>query len=112
MMLMLEAKRFKAIRKPDKLYLGNTNLFNALCINQEIGTIRETYFVSMLTSSYKLNYVEKGDFLIDETYTVEIGGKNKGFEQIKAIPDSFLAIDDIEIGYDRKVPLWLFGFLY
>ncbi len=107
-----EAKRFKAIRKPDKLYLGNTNLFNALCINQEIGTIRETYFVSMLTSSYKLNYVEKGDFLIDETYTVEIGGKNKGFEQIKAIPDSFLAIDDIEIGYDRKVPLWLFGFLY
>ena len=107
-----EAKRFKAIRKPDKLYLGNTNLFNALCMAQERGTVRETYFASMLTYTHSLNYVDKGDFLIDETYTVEIGGKNKGFEQISTVPHSFLAIDDIEIGYEGKVPLWLFGFLY
>ena len=107
-----EAKRFKAIRKPDKLYLGNTNLFSALCSNQEIGTIRESFFVSMLLSFYRLDYIEKGDFLIDEKFTVEIGGGNKGFNQIKDIPNSFLALDDIEIGFDRKIPLWLFGFLY
>jgi len=107
-----EAKRFKSIRKPDKLYLGNTNLFNALCMDQERGTIRETYFASMLTSTHKLNYVDKGDFLIDEKYTVEIGGRSKGFKQIKEIQDSFLAIDDIEIGHEGKIPLWLFGFLY
>jgi hypothetical protein len=25
---------------------------------------------------------------------------------------SFLACDDIEIGFGAKIPLWLFGFLY
>jgi predicted AAA+ superfamily ATPase len=107
-----EAKRFKSIRKPDKLYLGNTNLFSALCYNQDIGTVRETYFASMLSSGHKLHYIERGDFLIDEKFTVEIGGANKGFKQIANIPNSFLACDDIEIGFGAKIPLWLFGFLY
>ena len=107
-----EAKRFKSIRKPDKLYLGNTNLFSALCSNQDVGTVRETYFASMLSSGHKLHYVERGDFLIDEKFTVEVGGANKSFKQIANIPNSFLALDDMEIGFGGKIPLWLFGFLY
>ena len=107
-----EAKRFKAIRKSDKLYLANTNLFSALCRNEEIGTIRETFFTSMLVGGHIVHYVEKGDFLIDEKFTFEIGGKNKSFKQIKDVPHSFLALDDIEIGTESKIPLWLFGFLY
>ena len=37
---------------------------------------------------------------------------HEGFEQIKGIPNSYLAIDDIEMGIEKKIPLWLFGFLY
>lgn len=107
-----EGKRFAAIRKPDKLYLANTNLFNALCINSDIGTKRETFFASMLAVHHTLHYVQKGDFLVNEKYTVEIGGKNKGYEQIKDIPNAFIAADNIEIGFANKIPLWLFGFLY
>ncbi len=107
-----EAKRFKSIRKPDKLYLGNTNLFSALCNSQDIGTIRETYFASMLSSGHRIHYVDRGDFLIDEKFTVEVGGENKSFKQIKDMPNSFLALDDIELGFGAKIPLWLFGFLY
>jgi len=107
-----EAKRFKSIRKADKLYLANTNLFSALCINSEIGTIRETYFISMVSPRCRVEYIDRGDFLLNEQFTVEIGGKNKGFKQIEDVPDSFLVIDDVEIGIDKKVPLWLFGFLY
>lgn len=107
-----EGKRFTAIRKSDKLYLANTNLFEALCVNQDIGTLRETYFVSNISTKHKLHYVDKDDFLIDEKYTVEIGGKNKRFEQIKDIPNSYVIADDIEIGFGNKIPLWLFGFLY
>jgi predicted AAA+ superfamily ATPase len=107
-----EAKRFKAIRKPDKLYLANTNLFSALCNEQEIGTVRETFFVSMLSGRHRVHYVDKGDFLLDEKFTVEVGGENKSFKQIKDIPHSFLAVDDMEIGFGSKIPLWLFGFLY
>jgi hypothetical protein len=59
-----------------------------------------------------LHYLDRGDFLVDEKYVFEVGGKNKGFDQIKNIPDSYIAADDIEIGIGNKVPLWLFGFLY
>ena len=110
--IIYEAKRFKNLQKPDKLYLNNTNLFTALCINSNIGTLRETFFVSMFYKKHIINYTAKGDFLIDEKYTFEIGGKNKGFDQIKDMPESYIAADDIETGFGNRIPLWLFGFLY
>ncbi len=98
--------------KPAKLYLNNPNLNNCYCENSDIGTIREVFFLAMLSTHHLLRYPKRGDFLIDERYTVEIGGKNKGFHQIKEIEHSFVAADDIEIGYGNKIPFWLFGFLY
>ncbi len=95
--------------KPDKLYLANTNLYYAYCNNSEIGTIRETFFASMFS---EISTSKKGDFLVDEKYLFEIGGKNKSFKQIKDIPNSYVVADDIEVGSGNKIPLWLFGFLY
>jgi len=110
--IVYDAKRFKNIKKQDKLYINNTNLFQALCINSNIGNIRETFFISMVYKKHIINYVDKGDFLLDEKYTFEIGGKNKNFEQIKDVPNSYVVADDIEIGFNHKIPLFLFGFLY
>ncbi len=107
-----EAKRFKSMQKPDKLYLAHPNLFGALCKKSEVGTMRETFFASMASSAYSIYYVDRGDFLVDETYTFEIGGKNKSFDQIKELENAFVVSDDIEIGFDNRIPLWLFGFLY
>jgi predicted AAA+ superfamily ATPase len=42
----------------------------------------------------------------------DVGGKNKGHEQIMGIDNAYLALDNIEYGYANKIPLWLFGFLY
>jgi len=97
--------------KPEKLYLANTNLHFAYCDNIEIGTIREVFFMSMFDDE-RLQTLANGDFLIDETYTIEVGGKNKSFKQIKDIDKSFVVADDIEVGFGDKIPLWLFGFLY
>lgn len=110
--IVFDAKRFQNLQKPDKLYLNNTNLFNALCINSNIGTLRETFLVSMLYKQHLVNYASRGDFLIDERYTFEVGGKSKDFKQIKDIENSFVVADDIEVGFGNKIPLWLFGFLY
>jgi len=106
------AKRFKNIKKPDKLYLNNSNLFSALCINGNIGNIRETFFVSMLYKRHIINYADRGDFLVDEKYIFEIGGKNKSFDQISDLKNSFIVADDLEVGFKAKIPLWIFGFLY
>ena len=100
------------ISKPEKLYLDNTNLFSIFCTTPKIGTIRETFFASSSSYKHQLNYPKSGDFILDEKYTFEIGGKDKSFSQIKSIANSFVVSDDIEIGYENKIPLWLFGFLY
>lgn len=40
------------------------------------------------------------------------GGAKKDFSQVAGLDNAFVAADDIEVGNGRKIPLWLFGFLY
>jgi hypothetical protein len=54
----------------------------------------------------------QGDFLVQGRYVVEVGGRNKGFRQLRGVPEAYVAADGIEAGLGNKVPLWLFGFLY
>ncbi len=99
--------------KPEKIYLGNTNLYFAL--NQsipEIGSLRETFFQQQLSVKYKLDFGEIADFCVDSKYIFEIGGKSKDRKQIESYTNGYLAIDDLEYGFQNKIPLWLFGFLY
>ena len=98
--------------KPDKIYLNNTNLYYTYCDDHKTGTIREIFFQNMLKIDYTLELHHKGDFLVDKKYIFEVGGKNKKFNQIKDLENSFVVADDIEIGSGNKIPLWLFGFLY
>jgi len=98
--------------KPDKIYLNNTNLHYAYCSHSNIGTLREVFIASMLSQNHTIQTAKKGDLLVDDKYILEIGGKHKGYKQIKNLPNSFIIADDIEIGSGNKIPLWLFGFLY
>jgi predicted AAA+ superfamily ATPase len=100
----------KGLEKPEKIYLNNTNLLYTK--EADIGTVRETFFLSQLAHSHAITAAAQGDFLIDQTFCVEVGGKNKGFTQIKDLHESFLALDDLERGFGAKVPLWVFGLLY
>jgi uncharacterized protein len=59
-----------------------------------------------------IEFSGKADFIIDEQYTFEIGGQGKSNRQISGISESFLVLDDLEVGFKNKIPLWLFGFLY
>lgn len=110
--LKTRAKAVKQMSAPDKLFLDNTNMMYAYNSNPEIGTVRETVFHNQVSKTHELNAPAKGDFMIDGKYLIEVGGADKSFRQIKDLPDSFLAIDDVEFGRGNKIPLWLFGFLY
>lgn len=106
-------KSISRLQKPDKLFLENPNLFYALNLGMvNIGSLRETFAVNQLSVKHEIALHKQADFLIDNTYIIEIGGKNKNQGQIKDLPDSYLFVDDIETGYKNKIPLWLLGFLY
>ena len=107
-----KGETLKNMSKPEKIYCDNTNLMYALVQNANIGTLRETFFCNQVRKDHAVVFTERGDFLVDGKWTFEVGGKGKGFDQIKNLPDSYVVNDDIEVGFGNKIPLWLFGFLY
>ena len=111
--LSQKVKGNKILQKPDKLYLGNPNYFYSLNLTkEEIGNIRESFFATQLSVNHELRLPGKGNFLIDGKFLFEIGGKNKNTGQLNQEPNTFYALDDLEIGFKNIIPLWLLGFLY
>lgn len=111
--LFKEAYGISRLQKPSKIYLDNTNLIFTLTEqNANAGNIRETFFANQLSYRHQLTYTEKGDFLVDNQFVFEIGGKGKSYRQIQELSNAFIIADDIEYGFKNKIPLWLFGFLY
>ena len=115
LLILLQAgtRSISKMNKPEKIYLNNPNLINSLTFTRpSMGTLRETFFLNQLQVSHSVNWSDKSDFLVDDKYTFEIGGKNKTRKQIAGITDAFVAADNIEYAQQNKIPLWLFGFLY
>lgn len=100
--------------KPDKIYLQNPNLLYAIASAPvQIGTARETFVVNQLSVNHNVEYGKtKGDFIVDHTYTFEVGGADKTFKQIADLPDSFILADNMEFASGKKLPLWIVGLTY
>ena len=111
--LLKEARGSVRLQKPAKIYLENTNLMYVLfSFSANRGNVRETFFANQVGYKHKISFHEKTDFLVDNTYAFEIGGKDKSKKQITGIENAYIVSDEIEYGYQNKIPIWLFGFLY
>ena len=112
-LLQQDISGLKTLTKPEKIYLDNSNLAFALESEKpDIGNIRETFFFNQLKTVSKVISGGKPDFKINNKYSIEVGGKNKGHEQIMGIQNAYLALDNLEYGFLNKIPLWMFGMLY
>ena len=99
--------------KPDRIYLGDPNLAHAFADPRkpDIGALRETYFLRSLPKDIDARAAVKGDFLLNDEITIEVGGHKKNAQQIKGLNTAYLALDDLKQGSGQRIPLWLFGFL-
>lgn len=112
-LLYSDNKTVTKMQKPDKIYLHNPNLHYALGTRQNIGTIRECFVVNQLWHNHTIEYGKaQGDFRVDGRFTFEVGGKDKSFEQIADIPDSYILADLMEYPVGKKLPIWMVGLLY
>jgi hypothetical protein len=110
--LYSSGKGITLLQKPEKIFLHHPNLMYALSSGQaDTGSMRESFFINQAGAVLPVAYTEEGDFKIDKHY-LEVGGKTKKSRQIKHLPNAYIAADDIEIGFQRRIPLWLFGFFY
>ena len=111
-MLAEDADALKHLCSPNKLFCDNTNLMHALTPVPDKGTLREVFFNNQLSVRNTTAFPAQGDSLVNGVHLFEIGGEKKTFAQIRDLPDSYLAVDGIEVGRGCRIPLWLFGFLY
>ena len=108
-----QSRGLGALEKPDKIFLENTNLMYMFDdVQTDIGNVRETFAFNQLSHSHEVLFSEQSDFLVDQKYIFEVGGKNKKRRQIKDISDSYILADNIEYGTERRISIWLLGFLY
>lgn len=111
-----DAKGMKLVRKPGKVYMDNTNLLfsvhGSIRMDAEWGDVRETFFVNQLTAHHGVHLHDQGDFVVDNKIIIEVGGPSKTSRQIKGLDQAYLALDGVEIGFGKKIPLYIFGFLY
>lgn len=116
-----KGRGYEVLTRPEKILLENSNLMYAITDTVNAGALRELFFVNQLRNAGSIhpllldNIVElagSGDFIVNGQHTFEIGGRKKGFKQVEGMADAFVVADDIEAGFQNKIPLWLFGFLY
>ena len=110
--LMLEGKGVSVLQKPDKIYLENSNLSYTLRHSPNKGSVRETFALNqLLNSGHRVTLPKSGDFQVDDII-IEVGEKSKTGKQVEREQPWLVAADDMESGFGKKVPLWMFGFLY
>ena len=112
-LLYTDNKSVGKMQKPDKIYIHNPNVLHALGKQFNIGTLRECFAVNQLSVGHAVEYSKtQGDFKVDGKITFEVGGRDKSFEQIADLPDSYVLADQIAMPVGKKLPLWLIGFMY
>jgi uncharacterized protein len=96
------------VKKPDKIYMHNTNLLYAIAPNNAKKlNLQHTFFYNQVSCKLNVNSSKVADFLVDNKYHFIVNGFDA-----KAEKGIYSATDMIEIGSNNKIPLWLFGFLY
>ena len=114
--LLIDKAGHALIRNAEKVYLNNTNLAYTLeratgkVVN--LGQLRELFFIASLENAgLKPFYSKMGDVKC-ENYIFEVGGVGKDLAQAKDQKNAFIVADNMLFGTDRKLLLYLFGFLY
>ena len=101
------------LRKQQKIYFSNTNILDCFWHKINIWNVRETFFVDMLNiektynRKLKLYYKTQTDFVVEYDGIVrefEVWVKNKK----RSERNIFVIKDDIVIGKNNEIPLWLF----
>ncbi len=97
------------IKKPDLVFLHNTNLMYAIDPeNVSNKILRQTFFYNQVGYQHQIKSSEKADFKVNGEFHFSVGGKYT----LPKEQSYYAAADMIELGNENTIPLWLFGFLY
>jgi predicted AAA+ superfamily ATPase len=98
-------------QKPAMLYLHNPNLiYSNRSMTADRQAVCETFFYNTVHSCHRLNLGKNSArFVVDNTHSFRIISQRS---KVRMGGDMYYVIDNIEVGNNKSIPLWLFGFLY
>ena len=108
-MVHREGEKFS--KKPAAIYLHDANLMYAVYEpSMTEQTIMETFFVNCLWRHHTVHKARRaGLFRIDNTTNICVCDKTK---RVRTAADTIYVKYNTDIGREKEIPLWLFGFLY
>lgn len=108
-MVHREGEKFS--KKPAAIYLHDANLMYAVYEpSMTEQTIMETFFVNCLWRHHTVHKARRaGLFRIDNTTNICVCDKTK---RVRTAADTLYVKYNTDIGREKEIPLWLFGFLY
>ena len=98
-------------KKPAMVYMHNTNIiYSNRSVQVDAQAVRETFFYNTLHKDHRLNMGHKNaQFLVNREQLFRVQGSAP---RSRINPNIYYAIDDMKIGSENLIPLWLFGFVY
>lgn len=99
--------------------IGADKLYQLLFVMESVGVVRiirppndaKAHTAAMLLEGGRALYATKderpGDFLVDGSITIEVGGANRDRKRA-----DFVIRDDTDVATGSSLPLWSLGFLY
>ena len=98
-------------KKPAMVYMHNTNIiYSNRSVQVDAQAVRETFFYNTLHKDHRLNMGSKNaQFLVNREKLFRVQGS---VPRSRINPNFYYAIDDLKVGSDNLIPLWLFGFVY
>ena len=108
-MVHREGEKFS--KKPAAIYLHDASLMYAVYEpSMTEQTIMETFFVNCLWRHHTVHKARRaGLFRIDNTTNICVCDKTK---RVRTAADTIYVKYNTDIGREKEIPLWLFGFLY
>ena len=98
-------------KKPAMVYMHNTNIiYSNRSVEVNDQAVRETFFYNTLHKDHRLNMGSKNaQFLVNREQLFRVQGN---VPRSRINPNFYYAIDNMKIGSENLIPLWLFGFVY
>ena len=98
-------------KKPAMVYMHNTNIiYSNRSVEVNDQAVRETFFYNTLHKDHRLNMGSKNaQFLVNREQLFRVQGN---VPRSRINPNFYYAIDNMKIGSENLIPLWLFGFVF
>ncbi len=107
-----EGARYSA--KPNRLFLDNSNLIQAICNAPQLSpAVFETFLVNQLQYKHKVNCTIEGELIINDEYRFALEWSSLSTQKAsKYLNESYIISEEIDSQAGTRIPLWMFGFLY